>query len=549
MSDDADTAPGLPPVPLDPLRALDPRQLGQYRLLGRLGSGGMGVAFLTEGDGRWAVVKMIRSDLSEDRAYRARIARELEAMRRAVGPYTAQLLESELDGDPAWFAMEFIPGVTLTRRVTDMGPLSEVELTGFAAGLADVLSAIHVVGVVHRDLKPSNVMLSPTGPRLIDFGIADIAEGTQLTRTGSVLGSTGWLAPEQLTGDPVSPATDVHAWGLCVLFAATGMQPFGGDTASTAMYRVLEYTPEVPDSVPEPLRALVETSLNKDPTRRPTVNRLQATLAPPKPPPLPPPPPVPVAPTVSVLARDQWTEAVPRPASASEPSPPPPRRSAGSPPTNRPGESGSHRAMAAVSAVVAIVAAVGIVAVVALQGRTNEATSATPVSSSTGSRVTDSTAAVPTDRPTESAPASPTPVPEPTHSPTTPAPTYSVRVNYANRGIPDQTVKNSLAWQVDVCSTDAQLLKASTRNQIRLYAREGGRWSPQKSTFTTNEGDRCGKNGVHVVLNAVEDAPSASAIGAGWSDCRSYRVTVPETSSFAKTILDMCVQTRADQPA
>ena len=111
----------LPPVPLEPLRVLDPRQLGRYRLLGRLGTGGMGVAFLTEGDGDWAVVKMIRSDITDDRAYRARITGELEAMRRAAGPLAAALLESDLDGEPAWFAMEFIPGMTLTRRVADLG--------------------------------------------------------------------------------------------------------------------------------------------------------------------------------------------------------------------------------------------------------------------------------------------------------------------------------------------------------------------------------------------------------------------------------------------
>ena len=268
----------------------------------------MGVAFLTEGAGRWAVVKMIRSDLSDDRTYRARIARELEAMRRAAGPYTAALLDSDLDGDPAWFAMEFIPGMTLTRRVTDHGPLAEADLLPLAAGLADVLAAVHSVGIVHRDLKPSNVMLSPTGPRLIDFGIADLAEGTQLTRTGAVLGSTGWLAPEQVTGDPVSAATDVHAWGLCVLFATTGQQPFGGDTASNALYRVLEYTPDVPHSVPEPLRALVEASLSKDPSRRPTVDRLRATLTPPKAPPLPPPPPVAMPATADVPLTDQWTQ-------------------------------------------------------------------------------------------------------------------------------------------------------------------------------------------------------------------------------------------------
>ena len=252
MSGDAREPRSLPAVPLEPLRDRDPRSLGSFRLLGRLGAGGMGVAFLSESDGGWAVVKVIRPELAEDRGQRARISRELEAMKRAAGPFTANLLAEQLDEDPAWFAMEFIPGTTLTRRIDDTGPLSSEALEVLGTELAHVLEHIHSAGVIHRDLKPSNVMLSPTGPKIIDFGIADIADSTQLTKTGSVMGSSGWLAPEQITGDEVTTATDVHAWGLCVLFAATGESPFGGDTASSSIYRVLESTPELPDRLKEP---------------------------------------------------------------------------------------------------------------------------------------------------------------------------------------------------------------------------------------------------------------------------------------------------------
>jgi predicted Ser/Thr protein kinase len=269
----------LPPVPSEPLRETDPRELGEFRLLGRLGSGGMGVAFLAEGQGQWAVVKMIRSDLADDRTFRARLSRELDAMKLAGHETTASLLAAEPYASPAWFAMEFIPGVTLARRVEDSGPLSMPEVQRLAADLAVVLARLHDVGITHRDIKPGNIMLSPDGPKIIDFGIADLAEGTALTRTGVVLGSTGWLAPEQVKGEEVTPATDVHAWALCVLFAASGSAPFGADTTTAAIYRVLEHSPEVPETVPDPLRDLLRSAIDKDPARRPTMAQIVDQLA------------------------------------------------------------------------------------------------------------------------------------------------------------------------------------------------------------------------------------------------------------------------------
>jgi serine/threonine protein kinase len=366
-----------------------------------------------------------------------------------------------------------------------------------------------------------------------------------------VLGSTGWLAPEQLTGDPISPATDVHAWGLCVLYAATGRQPFGGATASNAIYRVLEYTPEVPDSIPEPLRALIEAALSKEQTRRPTVERIQSSLAPPKPPPLPPPPPTPVTPTTNVPLTDQWTEAVALSAAADARLTAPAQRSPALAPHESHDAGGNRSRRIGVIAVtgVAIVALAGILGAMALTSRTSQ--TATPGQTS----VPRSTELLPSDNsapgvaPSATLSRSPSAVPSPSLSVAPLLPTFSVRVNYANKRIPDRTVKDSLAWQVDVCSTDAQLLDSATRRQIRLYANEGGKWSPQKSKVTTSKGGRCGKNGVHVVLEAVEDTPKEELIGVGWSKCRNYRVAVPETKSFAKTNLDMCVQTRADQTA
>ena len=271
----------LPPVPLEPLAGDDPDRVGDFRLLGRLGAGGMGVAYLAAGPTQnWVVVKTVWKHLAADRSFRARLSRELDAMGRAFGPHTASLLDSDVQADPPWFAMEFIPGMTLTRRVDDSGALAMAEVVALAAAMVDVLVSVHGAGIVHRDLKPSNIMMSPTGPKLIDFGIADMSEGTQLTKTGMVLGSTGWLAPEQVRGDQVTSATDIHAWALCVLYAATGAPPFGADNSTATMYKVLEAIPVIPEQIPSPLRELLSAAVAKEPSHRPTLERLSSELNP-----------------------------------------------------------------------------------------------------------------------------------------------------------------------------------------------------------------------------------------------------------------------------
>ena len=268
----------LPSVPLERLEADDPRELGEYRLLGRLGSGGMGIAYLAEGPDDWAVVKAAWRHFSADRDFRARLARELGAMRSLESPRTVRVIEAHLDVQYPWFVMEFVPGVTLLRRVDEQGPLTAAEVSSLALGLAEGLTELASKGVTHRDLKPANVMLSPTGPRLIDFGIADVEGATQLTRTGSVMGSPGWLAPEQITGDEVGPATDVHAWALCVLFGVVGSSPFEGSNTTATMYKVLHDEPVVPTSMDARLRRLVEAALAKDPSRRPSAREVLNAL-------------------------------------------------------------------------------------------------------------------------------------------------------------------------------------------------------------------------------------------------------------------------------
>jgi len=266
----------LPAVPLDPLQGDDPREIGGFRLLGRLGAGGMGIAYLAEGPQGWLVVKTMWPNLRGDSSLRARLGRELDAMRVVESDFVAKVIAQDLQAESPWFAMEFVPGVTLKRRVDEGGALTGSEVRIFASQLAQALSLLAAAGVVHRDLKPANIMMSPTGVRLIDFGVADLSEATQLTQTGFVVGSAGWLAPEQITGATVTSACDVHAWGLCVLYAATGHAPFAGENTTATIYQVLHNQPEIPAALGEPLASQVAGALAKEPGARPTAQQLAA---------------------------------------------------------------------------------------------------------------------------------------------------------------------------------------------------------------------------------------------------------------------------------
>ena len=262
------------PSPLEPLARADPREIGGMRLLGRLGSGGMGIAYLAETDSGLVVVKTMWPQLHADPALRARLSRELEAMRAVSCDYVAAPLAEDLDADEPWFSMEYVPGVTLKRRVEAGPALTPAEVFSLAAGLVRALDFISASGVIHRDLKPANVMMSPTGPKIIDFGVAAMAEATQLTTTGLVVGSAGWLSPEQVLGEQVTAATDVHAWGLCVLYAATGKAPYVTDNSTATMYKVLHADPDVPDWLGQPLAPLVRAATSKDPAARPAITEL-----------------------------------------------------------------------------------------------------------------------------------------------------------------------------------------------------------------------------------------------------------------------------------
>ncbi|GAA3927710.1 hypothetical protein GCM10023085_06130 [Actinomadura viridis] len=257
----------------------DPRELGDYRLLARIGRGGMGTVFLGEdASGRRVAVKVINRELASEDSFRERFRREVTAARQVRRFCTAPVLDAELDRDPLYVVTEYIEGPTLQAAVAERGALPGSDLEGLAVGVATALAAIHGAGIVHRDLKPANVLLSSTGPRVIDFGIAralDDADGP--TRTGQFVGTPNYLPPELLRGEPVTPASDVFSWGCVVAYAGTGHAPFTGNTVPEIFYRVAHDAPML-DGLDPALRDVVAAALDKDPRNRPSVQELLARL-------------------------------------------------------------------------------------------------------------------------------------------------------------------------------------------------------------------------------------------------------------------------------
>jgi eukaryotic-like serine/threonine-protein kinase len=253
----------------------DPQTIGPYRLVGQLGQGGMGRVYLgVSPGGRPVAVKAIRAELAADPEFRTRFGREVASARRVSGVYTAQVVDADVDGPVAWMATAYVPGLSLAEAVDTHGPLPEASLLALAAGLAESLNAIHAAGVVHRDLKPSNVLLAEDGPRVIDFGISRAVEAaTMLTQAGLVVGSPGFMSPEQAMGGEVGPPSDVFNLGAVLAFAATGEGPFGTGTTAALLYRVVHGLPDL-DRVPPRVRPLIERCLAKSPGERPTAGGL-----------------------------------------------------------------------------------------------------------------------------------------------------------------------------------------------------------------------------------------------------------------------------------
>jgi serine/threonine protein kinase len=261
------------------LRPGDPRELGAYRLVARLGRGGMGTVFLGEGgSGRRVAIKVINPELAGEEAFRERFRREVTAARQVRRFCTAPVIDAQLDQAPLFVVTEFIAGPSLAKVVAERGALADFDLEGLGVGVATALAAIHGAGIVHRDLKPANVLLSATGPRVIDFGIARALDSTGgPTLTGTVVGTPAYLAPELLRGEPVTPASDVFSWGAVMAFAGTGRPPFDGRTLPEILHRVA-YDPPALDGLDTGLHALVERALDKQPANRPTTQDLLTEL-------------------------------------------------------------------------------------------------------------------------------------------------------------------------------------------------------------------------------------------------------------------------------
>jgi serine/threonine protein kinase len=254
----------------------DPELIGPYRLRGRLGTGGMGRVYLgLSPGGREVAVKVIRADLAQDAEFRARFRREVKVARRVSGLFTAPVIDADVDGPVPWLATAYVPGPSLADAVSQFGPMPAASVLALARGLAEALSAIHAAGVVHRDLKPANVLLAGDGPRVIDFGISRAVEASALTHTGLVVGSPGFMAPEQAEGREVGPPGDIFSLGAVLAFAATGRGPFGSGSTPALLYRVVHSAPQL-DLVPTEVRPLAERCLAKDPARRPTAADLLA---------------------------------------------------------------------------------------------------------------------------------------------------------------------------------------------------------------------------------------------------------------------------------
>ncbi len=245
-----------------------PRRSGPFVLTRKIGAGGMGVVYQGTANGKPVAVKVVRSEFCDDPVFLARFRREITLMRRVAGVCTAKVIAADPDAVPPYLVTEYLAGPSLDEYVRAHGPLSGAALNILAIGLAEALVAIHSAGVIHRDLKPANVLLTRDGPKVVDFGIARMADSPSLTRAGIAVGTAAYMAPEQVRGSDCGPAVDVFTWAATVVFAATTRPPFGERPTSQVLHRIVHDHPDLA-GVADGLPGLLGDALAKDPRRRP----------------------------------------------------------------------------------------------------------------------------------------------------------------------------------------------------------------------------------------------------------------------------------------
>jgi serine/threonine protein kinase len=273
-------APNAVPAGQDPLTSKDPRHVGSYRLVARLGTGAMGRAYLaTTRTGHYVAVKIIRPEHADNPEFRKRFAREIAAVGKVHGRHVATLIDADPQAETPWLITPYVAGPSLQEAVDTHGPLTSDAVWRLAAGMAEGLQVIHDAGMVHRDLKPGNVILAADGPYVIDFGIARAADASQLTATANRPGTPAFMAPEQALGQPAGPAADVFAFGVTLAYAATGRAPFGDGSSDGVLYRVIHEPPNLL-GVDGDLRSLIEPCLDKNPEHRPLPAELLARCQP-----------------------------------------------------------------------------------------------------------------------------------------------------------------------------------------------------------------------------------------------------------------------------
>ena len=254
---------------MEPLSPKDPTRIADYTLIGRLGSGGMGIVYLAANGHDNVALKVIRESLLEDPSQATRFSREIETLKKINSPYVAKIINSGVTDGQAWYATEFVNGPDLKSLVDAKGPLAGGDWVRLALGLLRGLAAIHDQGIIHRDIKPANVIIAESGPKIIDFGIAQVTDATSVTSTGLVAGTPAWFSPEQIEGKVLTPESDLFSAGSVLAFAATGKTPWGDENTMTkaSVYGILVSEPDLSGATHDQVRVIAPL-LEKEPAKR-----------------------------------------------------------------------------------------------------------------------------------------------------------------------------------------------------------------------------------------------------------------------------------------